>query len=419
MAPGLVDVQPQPTTTSKSVSNLKSGNTHNYIPGRSVVQKHDDTYEYEDLRPHFPDITWPAYTEIPYTDKGQLGDPNFKNLLDSATDVFEYNPKIGTEVHGVDLANLTDAQKNDLARLIATRGVVFFRDQKNFGIDEQRELGKYFGELHKHATTGVPKRPGLEDVHVIFTGENSPDLRALFTPTFLWHSDVSYYPHPLTYTVENKERLLTTAHQVSYELQPPSYTSLKVLTGPPRGGGGDTLWSSQYAAYDMLSPHMQKYLESLTALHSADLQAQGTRDLGRTVRREPVTTEHTLIRTNPVTGWKSLYFNPGFVTKIVGVPKTESDHIISFLNEIVATSPEVHARFQWREGDVAFWDNRVTNHSATYGFAPHRRHAVRVAVRAERPYFDKESRSQEEDVSERYGVPKANKDGSGVVNYND
>jgi sulfonate dioxygenase len=159
----------------------------------------------------------------------------------------------------------------------------------------------------------------------------------------------------LSYTL-----LLTNDSQVTYELQPPSYTSLKVLTGPPRGGGGDTLWSSQYAAYDMLSPHMQKYLESLTALHSAEMQAQGTRELGRTVRREPVITEHPLVRTNPVTGWKSIFFNPGFVTKIVGVPKTESDHIISLLNEIVATSPEINARFQWSEGDVAFWDNRVT-----------------------------------------------------------
>jgi sulfonate dioxygenase len=42
------------------------------------------------------------------------------------------------------------------------------------------------------------------------------------------------------------------------------------------------------------------------------------------------------------------------------VPKTESDHIIGLLNEIVATSPEIHVRFQWKEGDVAFWDNRVT-----------------------------------------------------------
>jgi alpha-ketoglutarate-dependent taurine dioxygenase len=164
---------------------------------------------------------------------------------------------------------------------------------------------------------------------------------------------------------------------------------------------------------------MQKYLESLTALHSAELQAQGTRELGRTVRRDPVTTEHPLVRTHPVTGWKSIFFNPGFVTKIVGVPKTESDHIISLLNEIVATSPEFHARFQWQAGDVAFWDNRVTNHSATYGFAPHRRHAVRVCNQAERPYLDPNGKSQEEDLSAKFGIPRANKDGSGVVNYND
>ncbi|KAF2020035.1 alpha-ketoglutarate-dependent taurine dioxygenase [Aaosphaeria arxii CBS 175.79] len=395
MAPGLVDPA---QFTQASVAGSKPApktNALNYTPGRNTVTQHDETYEYEDLRPRFPEVTWPALTEVPYEDKGLLGDPQFKNLLASATDVFDYNPKIGTEVHGVDLANLTDAQKNDLARLIATRGVVFFRNQKNLDIDKQRELGKYFGTLHSHATTATPRREGLEDVHVVYTGENSPDLRALFTPSFLWHSDVTY------------------------EVQPPSYTSLKVLTGPPRGGGGDTLWSSQYAAYDQLSAGMQKYLEGLTAIHSAELQAQGTRELGRTVRREPVTTEHPLIRTNPVTGWKSLFFNPGFVTKIVGIPKTESDVIISYLNEIVSTSPEIHARFQWNKDDVAFWDNRVTNHSASYGFAPHRRHAVRVCCQAERPYLDPNSKSQEEDLSERYGIPKANKDGSGIVNYND
>ena len=168
------------------------------------------------------------------------------------------------------------------------------------------------------------------------------------------------YVTTLTFNIRTKKTRFANTTQVTYELQPPSYTSLKVLTGPPLGGGGDTLWSSQYAAYDMLSPHMQKYLESLTAIHSAELQAQGSRDLGRTVRREPVTTEHPLIRTNPVTGWKSVFFNPGFVTKIVGVPKTESDHIIALLTDIVATSPENHARFQWQAGDVAFWDNRVT-----------------------------------------------------------
>ena len=164
---------------------------------------------------------------------------------------------------------------------------------------------------------------------------------------------------------------------------------------------------------------MQKYLESLTALHSADEQAEGSRAGGRPVRRAPVTTEHPLIRVNPVTGWKSLFFNPGFVTKIVGVPKAESDAIIRYLNDIIATTQEAHVRFQWRKGDVAFWDNRSTNHSASYGFMPHRRHAVRVAATAEKPFFDPAGRSQEEEFNEKWRLPKVNKDGSRRSNYND
>ncbi|TKA61812.1 hypothetical protein B0A49_12275 [Cryomyces minteri] len=365
-----------------------------YEPGRTIVESHVH-YEYEELRPTFPDVHWEPLIEVATSDRGIDGDPKFRNLLAEASDVFDYTPKIGTEIHGINLARLTDPQKNDLARLIATRGVVFFRGQTDFDIDTQRELGQYFGTLHRHATTSVPRRPGLEDVHVVYTDENSRDMRAGFTPTFLWHSDVTY------------------------EIQPPSYTSLKLLSGPPRGGGGDTLWASQYAAYDAMSPNMQKYLEGLTALHSANMQAEGSRALGRPVRRDPVITEHPLIRTHPVTGWKSLFFNPGFVTKIVGIPKTEGDAIIGYLNEIIATTQELHVRFQWGKNDVAFWDNRICNHSASYGFAPHRRHAVRVACHGERPVFDPSGASQEEELNARYNLPKVNKDGSGQSNYND
>ncbi|KAH8596119.1 hypothetical protein B0O99DRAFT_593956 [Bisporella sp. PMI_857] len=392
MAPSLEVQYAQPPSTTipfKTPSTVPS-----YTPGRTVTQQHE-TYTYDDLKPSFPDKHWPALEEVPYIDKGHLGDPSFKNLLASATDIFDYNPKVGTEIHGVDLANLSDAAKNDLALLIATRGVVFFRNQKNLTVDKQRELGAYFGSLHKHATTAVPARGDLDDVHVVYTDEKSKDQRALFTPTFLWHADVTY------------------------EVQPPSYTSLKVLTGPPRGGGGDTLWSSQYAAYDILSAPMQKYLESLTALHSSEMQASDTRALGRTVRREAVITEHPLVRSHPVTGWKSLFFNPGFVTKIVGIPKIESDVIISYLNEVVSTTQEFHVRFQWGKDDVAFWDNRVTNHSASYGFAPHRRHAVRVCCQAERPFLAKDAKSQEEDLGKKYGLPVVDKDGSRQSNYND
>jgi taurine dioxygenase len=338
MAPsleGFYEESPVSLTNNNLPSKPLSSSVSSYIPGRTALENHDN-YDYDDLKPSFPDKHWPPLEEVPYNDKGLLGDPTFKNILANATDVFDYNPKIGTEIYGVDLANLSDAAKNDLALLIATRGVVFFRNQKNFDIDAQRKIGAYYGTLHKHATTAVPKRGDLDDVHVVYTDEKSKDQRAMFTPTFLWHSDVTY------------------------ELQPPSYTSLKVLTGPPGGGGGDTLWSSQYAAYDTLSAPMQKYLESLTALHSSHIQAEGSQALGRTVRRDPIITEHPIIRSHPVTGWKSLFFNPGFVTKIVGIPKVESDMIISYLNEVVATTQEMHVRFQWGKDDVAFWDNRIT-----------------------------------------------------------
>ena len=192
MAPGVISLAiPRHSHLGNKTFGAGPSATLSYMPGRSSVEQHDETYEHEHLRPRFPDVTWPALPRIPYEDKGLQGDVGFKHLLSAATDVFDCNPKIGTEIHGVDLARLTDAQKNDLARLIATRGVVFFRNQENFDIDAQRALGAYFGTLHRHATTSVPRKEGLEDVHVVFTGEGAPDVRATFTPIFLWHSDVS------------------------------------------------------------------------------------------------------------------------------------------------------------------------------------------------------------------------------------
>lgn len=197
MAPFLEEPSTRPIFSSKlkidgcfaDSPNMKKHNIQ-YEPGRTIVQGHDD-YEYDDLRPAFPDVHWEPLEEVPYHERGLKGDPQFRNLLSDATDIFDYNPKIGTEINGINLAKLTDAQKDDLARLISIRGVVFFRNQTDLDIDAQRELGQYFGQLHKHATTSVPRRGGLDDVHVVYTDEKSKDQRANFAPTFLWHSDVS------------------------------------------------------------------------------------------------------------------------------------------------------------------------------------------------------------------------------------
>ncbi len=196
MAPFLQEPSTHPAFSGKMKINeetldLPPKRKHNfhYEPGRTTRETHDD-YEYDNLRPAFPDVHWEPLVEIPYYDRGTKGDPQFANLLSDATDIFDYNPKIGTEIHGINLAKLTDAQKDDLARLVSIRGVVFFRNQTDLDIDAQRELGQYYGKLHKHATTAVPCRGDLDDVHVVYTDEKSKDQRANFAPTFLWHSDV-------------------------------------------------------------------------------------------------------------------------------------------------------------------------------------------------------------------------------------
>jgi len=104
---------------------------------------------------------------------------------------------------------------------------------------------------------------------------------------------------------------------VTFEPTPSDYSVLKMHTLPKTGG--DTLWASGYEAYDRLSVHYRTFLEGLTAIHSAKRFDAVAKRYGRTVRTEPrgapdnigndLCAAHPVIRTNPVTGWKSLFVN--------------------------------------------------------------------------------------------------------------
>lgn len=90
-----------------------------------------------------------------FKDRGLDADPAKPNLLSkgkSDLKVTKLTPRVGTEITGLQLSQLTDAQKNELALLIAERGVVVFRDQdfKDIGPQKQKEFGQYFGRLHVH-----------------------------------------------------------------------------------------------------------------------------------------------------------------------------------------------------------------------------------------------------------------------------
>jgi len=196
--------------------------------------------------------------------------------------------------------------------------------------------------------------------------------------TIVVYNDASRRPDPSAFT-----KLELWHSDVTYELQPPSTTSLKGITIPP--SGGDTLFASMTALYSSLSPGMQTYLEGLSAVHSATAQAQGARAAGTHVRRREVETVHPVVRVHPVTGWKSVFVNPGFTRRILGVGKAESEAVLGFLFSQMEGNQDYQVRLRWERDSVAIWDNRVVTHSATFDFWPHRRHALRATPHGERP----------------------------------
>ena len=55
----------------------------------------------------------------------------------------------------------------------------------------------------------------------------------------------------------------------SQEANPPAYTMLRLIRTPETGG--DTIFTSQTALYDKLSPVFQKLLDGLHGVHSSEV----------------------------------------------------------------------------------------------------------------------------------------------------
>ncbi|PMD44607.1 tfdA family taurine dioxygenase [Hyaloscypha variabilis F] len=318
--------------------------------------------------PNYTPFKLPELVEHQFTDRAIGSDPKKAALFGAATEVKHLTPAIGTELVGIQLKSLNDVQKNELSRLVAERGVVFLRDQ-DLDVHEQIAFGAYFGELHIHQMAGIiPDLPWVHPIHKDETAVNGRSHQ-------IWHSDVSY------------------------EIQPPGLTLLRMDTLPNAGPdgyetGGDTIWASGYHIYQSLSPTLRGILETLQAKHSGLEQAEKALKGNGCLRRDPIETVHPVVRTHPVTGLKTLFVNENFTKEIVGLEKRFSDTILDLLNRTIAESYEYQVRWKWTKNAVAIWDNRATFHTGIFDYYPHLRHGLRVASQAERPYFDPSSKLQ-------------------------
>lgn len=140
---------------SRTSTTTKVGDASGTITLKSAFSEssHSD-YKYAAYLPVYDETTkFPPTEPFDVRDRGLDADPKKPNLLGSpGAEITRLTPRVGTEIKGIQLSQLNNAQKNELALLVAERGVVVFRDQdfKDIGPQKQKEFGESFGKLHVH-----------------------------------------------------------------------------------------------------------------------------------------------------------------------------------------------------------------------------------------------------------------------------
>jgi taurine dioxygenase len=271
-------------------------------------------------------------------------------------------PACGAEVTGIDLRDPSSDTVSLLNESLAEHAVLFVRDQ-HLTPEQQVELTRRFGAVLR--VPYIEPLAGHPDVVAVL---KEPDERNISTFGGTWHSDFSFLD------------------------EPPSLTLLYALELPEIGG--DTVWSSQYAAYDTLSAGMQRLLDPLRAIHTA--WPHGTNGPGNdaAVSRSVVMTRndpsadretvHPVVRVHPITGRRALFVNSVYTQRFDDMTAEESQPLLQYLFDH-ATKAEFTCRLRWTAGTLAIWDNRCLLHLAINDYDGSRRLLHRTTATGEPP----------------------------------
>jgi taurine dioxygenase len=283
-----------------------------------------------------------------------------KNLehLGQSMHIKRLSGSVGAEILDVDLVgNISDALIADIRKVWLESGVVFFRDQ-NMTMDQFQSFAQRFGEIVEY-----PFVKGLPDHPMIIPVLKLPHEKNNFGG--IWHTDTTYLQTPPMATMLIAEEL------------------------PPYGG--DTLFSSNYAAYEALSPDLQRVLQGLRGVNSsAKATVTKTREdrVGDSAKEENVrkelVSEHPVVRTHPETGRKALYVNPGHTMRFVGWTEEESAPLLEYLYQH-QVKPEFTCRFSWTPKSIALWDNRCVMHNPVNDYHGHKRLLYRITLKGDTP----------------------------------
>ncbi|KAJ6788967.1 hypothetical protein PWT90_04204 [Aphanocladium album] len=348
---------------------------------------------------------------VPVPTKGQVVAPQHVTGALDSLEAVDLSPTLGREYPKANLVELLRAPNSDelirdLAVTISERGVVVFRAQENLTNDLQKELIERLGRL-----TGRPAESGLH-VHPLLNpgrelGGDDPEISIISSI-----QRDKYYKTETTDGLSPKNQQNSQWHSdIAFEPFPADYTSLRLAELPKTGG--DTLFASGYDLYDKLSEPYQKFLESLSVTFEqpgfGKTAAQNGFKLYDQPRGNPANVGaelkaiHPVVRTNPVTGWKSIFPVGGHVKHINAVTEEESKSLLSWFLDLVYKNYDLQIRLRWENPhDIAIWDNRSTFHSAIFDYDDQGdRLGIRAVGVGERPFFDPQSSSRQEALAAR------------------
>jgi taurine dioxygenase len=273
---------------------------------------------------------------------------------------------LGARIEGINLAvELSDDEIAAIRRALLRYEVLFFDDQTLMPA-ELRDFAARFGELHVH-----PIRPHIAQVPEVALLQNQWAI----DDSGNWRADVTF-------------------------IDTPPAACLLYANDTPQAGG-DTIWASTRAAYAALSQPIKNFLSPLIASHDFERSYSEERfqrmDLGTEqfawARRDHPPTTHPVVRTHPETGLNSLFVNPAFTTRILGLNHAESRKLLEMIYEQIQ-QPQFLVRRQWKPRTVAFWDNRVTQHYTVGDYTANERVMYRVTVLGDKPFHRPEGKKR-------------------------
>jgi len=252
--------------------------------------------------------------------------------------------QIGAEIRGVDVKTLDDTSFAAIYQAWLDHNVVVVPDQE-LTIEDFLRYSRRFGVVHPHPSkmTRHPDHPEITLLGVNkFGADGALNLAIYRRGAEGWHTDGAYDQEPF------------------------KATQLYAIAVP--SAGGDTCFASMYTAYEALPERLAQRLRGRMGAFTYGGRRQATALLNEEDRAwTPVF--HPIIRAHPETGRPALFFDPGKILRIEGLPAEESDELIGELTDRMI-QPDGEYRHHWRKGDVVIWDNRCSYHKAAGDYPP-------------------------------------------------